>query len=158
MNQSRPKTTDHRDGDVDARLLRDFVADRDAACPKCGYNLRDITGATCPECGCRPIVVLKYSLPNRVPWLLVVMATSAGLALLIVFFQFCPPDALHLKSVPAVVSLCGFVALTIGLIVSLCARRRFMGLPRREQWFIVLLAFAGLIAGAAALSLVLGQA
>ncbi len=33
------------------RLLLDFLAGRDVACPACGYNLRDLTAPTCPECG-----------------------------------------------------------------------------------------------------------
>lgn len=32
-------------------LLVDFLAGRDVACPACGYNLRDLTSAVCPECG-----------------------------------------------------------------------------------------------------------
>ncbi len=31
--------------------LRAFLAGRDAACPRCGYNLRGLVGAECPECG-----------------------------------------------------------------------------------------------------------
>lgn len=31
--------------------LTTFLAGRDAPCPSCGYNLRDCTTATCPECG-----------------------------------------------------------------------------------------------------------
>lgn len=31
--------------------LRAYLADRDVPCPACGYNLRGITTAACPECG-----------------------------------------------------------------------------------------------------------
>jgi hypothetical protein len=31
--------------------LRAFLAERDVACPGCGYNLRGIAGSGCPECG-----------------------------------------------------------------------------------------------------------
>lgn len=34
----------------DARLI-DFLRNRDAPCPSCGYNLRDLTATQCPECG-----------------------------------------------------------------------------------------------------------
>jgi hypothetical protein len=33
--------------------VREFLADRDAACPRCGYNLRGSAGTACPECGRR---------------------------------------------------------------------------------------------------------
>jgi len=31
--------------------LREFLAERDAACPRCEYNLRGMVGTACPECG-----------------------------------------------------------------------------------------------------------
>jgi hypothetical protein len=34
-----------------ALLLRDFLQENDAPCPVCGYNLRQLTGNVCPECG-----------------------------------------------------------------------------------------------------------
>lgn len=33
-----------------ADALRGFLAERDVACPGCGYNLRGLTGERCPEC------------------------------------------------------------------------------------------------------------
>jgi hypothetical protein len=35
----------------DTDLLRAYLADRDAACPRCRYNLRGVQESTCPECG-----------------------------------------------------------------------------------------------------------
>lgn len=32
-------------------LLRAFLTDHDWPCPSCGYNLRNLAGPTCPECG-----------------------------------------------------------------------------------------------------------
>ncbi len=40
---------DTREGDT-VRLV-EFLQDRDAPCPLCGYNLRNLTGDVCPECG-----------------------------------------------------------------------------------------------------------
>lgn len=31
--------------------LREYLAERDVACPGCGYNLRGLTQTNCPECG-----------------------------------------------------------------------------------------------------------
>jgi hypothetical protein len=38
--------TDGDSGDA----LRAFLAERDVACPGCGYNLRNLTKNVCPEC------------------------------------------------------------------------------------------------------------
>ncbi len=35
----------------DQAMLSAFLADRDAACPVCRYNLRAVQGDRCPECG-----------------------------------------------------------------------------------------------------------
>jgi hypothetical protein len=35
----------------DGERLRVYLAGRDVACPGCRYNLRDLTGRRCPECG-----------------------------------------------------------------------------------------------------------
>ncbi len=34
--------------------LRSFVRDRRGMCPSCGYDLRHVDHAVCPECGATP--------------------------------------------------------------------------------------------------------
>jgi len=36
---------------AESDLLPAFLAERDVPCPSCGYNLRDLKEARCPECG-----------------------------------------------------------------------------------------------------------
>ncbi len=51
-------------------LLLDFVRDRDVTCPRCGYNLRNLTKPVCPEC--RHDLVLAVGLKKpRFGWFLV---------------------------------------------------------------------------------------
>jgi len=46
------------------QALRLFMASRDVPCPHCGYNLRDLARARCPECGGR----VTLSLIQRSPF------------------------------------------------------------------------------------------
>ena len=48
----------------DAHLLR-FVAGRDVPCPACGYNLRDLQTARCPECGDELELVIRLAEPRQ---------------------------------------------------------------------------------------------
>lgn len=43
--------------------VRLYLADRDAPCPSCGYNLRGIQDTACPECGRK--IELTLSRPGR---------------------------------------------------------------------------------------------
>ncbi|MGI9013112.1 MAG: hypothetical protein ACR2GY_02570 [Phycisphaerales bacterium] len=54
-------------------LLAAYLADRDAPCPGCGYNLRGCTTGHCPECGIEiNLTVAREVIPSLVPWLLCV--------------------------------------------------------------------------------------
>ena len=74
-------TTDQPD-DV-ARLL-EFVKNRDASCPLCGYNLRDLTQPTCPEC--QQPLALTVGVPQlRFGWFVITIAPGifSGIAALL---------------------------------------------------------------------------
>ncbi len=54
-------------------LLLEFLRDRDAACPLCGYNLRNLSGTTCPEC--RELLSLSVGFRKpRFGWFVVAIA------------------------------------------------------------------------------------
>jgi hypothetical protein len=46
-----PRVTASSPDDRDIADLRAFLAERDVACPGCGYNLRGCKASQCPECG-----------------------------------------------------------------------------------------------------------
>ncbi len=68
-NADRPPA----DGD---KLLLDYVRDRDAPCPLCGYNLRDLSTPTCPECREALSLTVGFRKP-RFGWLLVTVTPGA---------------------------------------------------------------------------------
>ena len=65
-------TADRPRSDDDA-LLREFLCDRDAPCPRCGYNLRDLPASACPECHENLALAVGFRKP-RFGWFLATIA------------------------------------------------------------------------------------
>jgi len=60
-------------------LLRDYLASHDAPCPVCGYNLRGVVLAACPECNA-PIELSVGSSQARLgAWLFAMLAFAMAL-------------------------------------------------------------------------------
>lgn len=68
-------------------LLVAFLRDRAYPCPRCGYDLRNITSAVCPECA-EPLI-LKVGTPRaRFGWLILAMAPGCFSGVMAVFVFF----------------------------------------------------------------------
>lgn len=65
----------------EAALLRTFLAGRDAPCPQCGYNLRDLLGERCPECGEQLVLRVKLVEPKLAAPIAGLIGLAAGLGL-----------------------------------------------------------------------------
>jgi hypothetical protein len=48
----------------DSGALIEFLADRDVACPNCGYSLHGLTGSSCPECNQGLVLGVAMSEPR----------------------------------------------------------------------------------------------
>ncbi len=59
-------------------LLRAFLTGRDTPCPFCSYNLRDLTGDVCPECGESLVLVVRPASPRMKLWLTAVIGAAVG--------------------------------------------------------------------------------
>lgn len=53
--------------------LIEFVRGRSVPCPRCGYELRNLESARCPECG-EPLILMVGSPKARFGWLVLAMA------------------------------------------------------------------------------------
>jgi DNA-directed RNA polymerase subunit RPC12/RpoP len=82
------KTSD--DLRIPADLLRSFLGGRDVPCPQCDYNLRDLAGTRCPECGEEIVLRVNLSEPKQKLLIagLVGLSAGAGLNGLLVIYWF----------------------------------------------------------------------
>ncbi|MCZ6835812.1 MAG: hypothetical protein O7G85_08565 [Planctomycetota bacterium] len=71
LKETRKPPVVKEEGDA---VLHQFLADQDAPCPACGYNLRNLAKDNCPECG----QAIKLHLQPAGP-----MAKRSGLILLV---------------------------------------------------------------------------
>ena len=141
--------TKAKDGDL-ARLT-DFLRDRDAPCPLCGYNLRDLTGDVCPECDHKLELTIGAA-RVRFGWFLATITPSlfsgvGGVLLLLMFLVVSISSARPINAPPMLYLLC-LLGVASGLLaVALIAKRhRFILLPVRVQrnWAIAAWSIHGL--------------
>ena len=57
---------------ADERLLLTWLEDRDVPCPRCQYNLRNLSTAVCPECE-EPLMLSVANRPHNIIWLLLAL-------------------------------------------------------------------------------------
>ncbi len=69
-------------------FLQSFLADRDAPCPGCAYNLRGLTTDRCPECNQHLVLRVNLAEPRLGSWLsgMVGAACGAGFNGLLLFY------------------------------------------------------------------------
>ena len=141
LDPTRPDVTRREGaGPRDHDLLRQFLHGRDVACPGCGYNLRDLAGDRCPECG--QVIVLQPHLaePRQAALLtgLIGLAAGAGLnGLLLVYYAIMiatmpfggPPDNHFLWTI-----LIGFVVHAAAVAAWLRFWRRIRRAPAARRW------------------------
>lgn len=85
-----PPATSPDAGEAD--LLLAFVRERDVPCPRCDYNLRNLTTPVCPEC--REPLTLKVGV-QRVPILPLLLTEAPGAFCAIAFGLFLTMCVLH---------------------------------------------------------------
>jgi hypothetical protein len=68
--------------------LHAFLAGRDVSCPACGYNLRDLAGDRCPECGEALVLQVGVAEPRQAAAItgLIGLAAGAGMSALLLAY------------------------------------------------------------------------
>jgi len=125
------------------QLLLEFLHERDVPCPVCGYNLRNLTQARCPECEQKlRLAVGVFKL--QIGWLLATITpcTFSGIAaaLLLIPIIFVPATGGGSAPWPALaIDAFGWLSALAGLAV-FNRRWRFLARPVSTQriWTIIM--------------------
>jgi hypothetical protein len=62
-------------------MLKAFLSERDCPCPQCEYNLRNLQGTRCPECGEELILRVNVAEPRQKLLITGLIGLSAGCGL-----------------------------------------------------------------------------
>jgi hypothetical protein len=118
-------------------LLLAYLKDRDAACPLCGYNVRNLTIPRCPECGRELRLHVGLADPFLAAWILsmtaVALAAGAGLFFTPFVIAYGWPED-EPWSFNLAIGVC--IAAIPVMLITVVARRGFMRLERRLQWLL----------------------
>jgi hypothetical protein len=138
---------DTKEGDT-GRLV-EFLRDRDAPCPLCGYNLRNLTDNDCPECGhqLRLTVGVHHM---RFGWFLATVTPSlfSGIAAALMLILILAAKATGAGPFPPVIDAVALFGFVSGVVALALIHRRHQFLQLRPQvqrtWAIVAWAIHGL--------------
>ena len=128
----------------EAAMLRSFLAGRDEPCPQCGYNLRDLTGSRCPECGEELTLRLQPVDPRQAAALagLICLAAGGGMNFLLLGYWVISVAFLGRGgSDPwlnrfVVINLCGLLALGTCVALWLWHWRKIRRLHAARRWML----------------------
>jgi len=138
----------------EAHFLIGWLRERDVECPGCGYNLRNLTQPSCPECR-EPLRLVVSLEPTRFLTLVAAVAPSifaglfAGVLLFMIVIHPGAPWQIVTATVFGVISGLATLALLAG-------RQRYLKMSRAAQigwattiWFVHLFIYGVLIASTA---------
>ncbi|MBX3317697.1 MAG: hypothetical protein KF902_12645 [Phycisphaeraceae bacterium] len=132
-----------------ARMLREFLALNDAACPVCGYNVRGLVHQSCPECNAPLSLGVTSENLSIGPWVLAIVsfAMAAGFdgvvstVLTILIIANPPPIWIPYAVVGMFMTLA--IASLACVVRVVRKRKRWAFQTRRIQWRWALLCLGG---------------
>lgn len=131
----------------DPAFLETFLADRDAPCPSCGYNLRGLRGTSCPECAQTLRLTVGLVEVRQGLWVLGLVGAACGLgfnALLLVYAAIQILGQGRARGLPAafiVHNLVGFVLESALVAFVVLASRRIRRWPTPARLALALVAW-----------------
>jgi len=121
-------------------LLKAYLETNDAPCPVCGYNLRGVELAVCPECNA-PIELIVGSQEDRLgAWLFAMLAFAMALGFDVVIGAMMVLSVIMTSGEDAsaiflMISLVTLSLTSVGMLWVLVVRKRdWMRMARHKQW------------------------
>ncbi len=144
----------------DAESLQAWLSSRDVPCPVCGYNLRSIEAANCPECGAKLDLRVGSTDLKIGLWLVGVISLTLPLGFIGLFMIIAFPMVLSGFGWGATLWLSIYVAIptvmSVGYVVLLWRlirrRKKFWSKPRKAQKVSVVLC---ILAGSAPVAILI---
>ena len=125
-------------------FLQAFLEGHDIACPGCGYNLRDLRGSHCPECGDELRLQVGLVEPRQAAPIvgLVGLAAGAGLSGLLLGYYFIRRFIFHDQFMSVehtffVLNLGGLLLEGAAMLLWLRSWRRVRQLTPTSRWLLV---------------------
>ena len=123
-------------------LLKAYLETNDAPCPVCGYNLRGVELAVCPECNA-PIELVVGSQQDRLgAWLFAMLAFAMALGFDVVIGSMMVLSVIMTSGEDAsaiflMISLVTLALTSVGMLWVLVVRKRdWTRMARQNQWKI----------------------
>lgn len=136
-----------------AALLARFLRARDTPCPRCGYNLRDLAGSTCPECGDGLALQVGLVEPRLAAYVTLLSAVCMGFgaSAFLALVALSQAAGTWFRSFSGSLTLSQTASGALLLALVLAKRRRFRRWSSRVQWLLALGAWCLVLAGASAI-------
>jgi len=128
------------------RLLTTFLQHRDVLCPRCGYNLRNLTVPICPEC--HESISLRVDVqPRPIHWLLIALVPHmfcTGMAILFLYFVV-REGFPRMRATEALTTYAMLLSAVVGVTIGVFHRRFLRLKPDLQILFLVLTLIAHVI-------------
>ncbi|CAN5522781.1 hypothetical protein BH10PLA1_BH10PLA1_12390 [soil metagenome] len=128
----------------DQKLLHEFFRDRDVPCPRCSYNLRNLSSSRCPECGDELVLRVNLAEPRLGAFItgLVGLAAGAGfsglLMLYALYFMFFVYGYGRGMTRFVAITAVGAAVMGLGLLIWIRGRAHVRRLPVKRQWLLAI--------------------